>query len=196
MAITSGAAEEGLDALSASVSAQAEAARGRLARVYIVSLITSAATLIISVFLVWAALRIIRKHVIAPIRGAMGTLQDSSQRIGGVVEEVRKRTRTSSGSAQALSGLTEQLSAALEEIAGNTAAITASASGTQEDAVRMAEDCASITAYSVPMRSTLRLFSMARSRTAMISSVRVRTSSISAWAERSISSARSRIATE
>ena len=47
-----------------------------------------------------------------------------------------------------------------------------------------------------PMRSTLRLFSMARSRTAMISSVRVRTSSISAWAERSISSARSRIPVE
>ena len=173
VAITSGAAEEGLDALSASVSAQAEAARGRLARVYIVSLITSAATLIISVFLVWAALRIIRKHVIAPIRGAMGTLQDSSQRIGGVVEEVRKRTRTSSGSAQALSGLTEQLSAALEEIAGNTAA---SASGTQSDAVSMAEECAAITAYSGEMRG--RAEQMERSARQEMEEVRLKTEQI------------------
>ncbi len=176
VAITSGAAEEGLDALSASVSAQAEAARGRLARVYIVSLITSAATLIISVFLVWAALRIIRKHVIAPIRGAMGTLQDSAQRIGGVVEEVRKRTRTSSGSAQALSGLTEQLSAALEEIAGNTAAITASASGTQGDAVSMAEECAAITAYSGEMRG--RAEQMERSARQEMEEVRLKTEQI------------------
>ena len=176
VAITSGAAEEGLDALSASVSAQAEAARGRLARVYIVSLITSAVTLIISVFLVWAALRIIRKHVIAPIRGAMGTLQDSSQRISGVVGEVRRRTRTSSGSAQALSGLTEQLSAALEEIAGNTAAITASASGTQGDAVSMAEECAAITAYSGEMRG--RAEQMERSARQEMEEVRLKTEQI------------------
>ena len=39
----------------------------------------------------------------------MGTLQDSSQRISGVVGEVRRRTRTSSASARELSGLTEQL---------------------------------------------------------------------------------------
>ena len=69
-----------------------------------------------------------------------------------MVREVRGRTETSSGSAQELSGLAEQLSAALEEIAGNTAAITASASGTQGDAVSMAEECAAITAYSGEMR--------------------------------------------
>ena len=148
----SAAAENGLDALSASVSAQAEAARGRLFRVYAASLVTSAATLAAGVFLVWAALRIIRKYVIAPIQDAMGTLQDSSQRISGVVGEVRRRTRTSSNSAQELSHLTEQLSAALQEIAGNTAAITASASGTQSDTVSMAEECSAITAYSVEMR--------------------------------------------
>ena len=48
----------------------------------------------------------------------------------------------------------------------------------------------------MPMRSTLRLFSMAWSSTAMISSVRAWTASISAWADRSISSARPRISTE
>ena len=124
-ASTSAAAERGLDALSDSVSAQAEGAKERLFRVYISSLVTSAAALAAGVFLVWGALGIIRRHVAVPIRDAMGTLQDSSQRISGVVGEVRRRTRTSSASARELSGLTEQLSAALEEIAGNTAAITA-----------------------------------------------------------------------
>lgn len=96
------AAENGLDALSTSVAAQAEAARSRLFWVYVTSLAVSAGTLIAGVALVWAALRIIQKYVVAPIRGAMDTLQDSSQRISGVVSEVRKRTRTSSGSARHL----------------------------------------------------------------------------------------------
>ncbi len=152
VAARSSAAETCIDTLSSSVSAQAENAQDHLFFVYVTSLITSAATLTAGVLLVWAALRIIRKYVIAPIQGAMGTLQDSSQRIRGVVGEVRKRTRTSNRSAQSLSVLTKQLSAALEEIAGNTAAITASASGTQEDADRMAEECAAITTYSVEMR--------------------------------------------
>ncbi len=130
VAARSRAAEAGINALSDSVSAKAEEARERLFVVYLTSLAVSAGTLTAGVLLVWAALRIIRKYVMAPIRGAMDTLQDSSQRIRGVVGDVRKRTRTSSGSARDLSGLTEQLSAALEEIAGNTAAITASASGT------------------------------------------------------------------
>ena len=120
VAARSQAAEAGINALSASVSTQAEEARGRLFAVYLTSLAVSAGTLTAGVLLVWAALRIIRKYVMAPIQGAMGTLQDSSQRIRGVVGDVRKRTRTSSGSARDLSGLTEQLSAALEEIAGNT----------------------------------------------------------------------------
>lgn len=159
VAVQSAAAEQGLDALSASVSAQVEAARSRLFGVYVVSLVISAATLIAGVVLVWAALRIIRKYVIAPIRDAMSTLQGSSQRINGVVGEVRRRTRTSNGSARDLSGLTEQLSAALEEIAGNTAAITASSSGTQNDAISMAEECSAITAYSVQMRDGRRKWS-------------------------------------
>ena len=126
------AAEEDIDALYGSVSGQAEAARGRLFLVYVISLLTSAATLTAGVLLVAAAFRIIRRSVIAPIQEAMGTLQDSSERISGVVGEVRQRTRTSSGSARTLSGATEQLSAALEEIAGSTSAIRASAASTQE----------------------------------------------------------------
>ena len=183
------AAEGGINVLSASVSTQAEAAKSRLFLVYVTSLAVSAGTLLAGILLVWAALRIIRKYVIAPIRGAMDTLQDSSQRISGVVGEVRKRTRTSSGSARELSGLTEHLSAALEEIAGNTAAITASASGTQEDAVQMAEDCAAITAYSVEMRG--RAEEMERSAREEMETVRARTEEITASLDRAIEKSRS-----
>ncbi len=189
VAARSQAAEAGINALSASVSTQAEEARGRLFAVYLTSLAVSAGTLTAGVLLVWAALRIIRKYVMAPIQGAMGTLQDSSQRIRGVVGDVRKRTRTSSGSARDLSGLTEQLSAALEEIAGNTAAITASASGTQEDAVHMAEECAAITAYSVEMRG--RAEEMERSAQAEMEAVQARTEEIMAVLDQAIEKSRS-----
>ena len=183
-ASTSAAAEQGLDALSDSVSAQAEGAKERLFRVYISSLVTSAAALAAGIFLVWGALGIIRRHVAVPIRDAMGTLQDSSQRISGVVGEVRRRTRTSSASARELSGLTEQLSAALEEIAGNTAAITASASGTQGDAVSMAEECSAITAYSVEMRG--RAEKMEASAREEMEAVRARTEEIMAMLNQAI----------
>ena len=172
------AAEKDMDALYASVSAQAEAAKGRLTLVYIASLITSAITLVLGIVLVAAAFRIIRKYVIAPIRDAMGMLQDSSERISGVVGEVRRRTQTSSGSVRKLSGLTEQLSAALEEIAGSTTAISANASGTQSDAKDMVEECAAITAYSAGMRS--RAEDMERSAQAELEKIRAKTEEIMA----------------
>ena len=152
VALRSAAVESGIDILSASVGEQAEGAKNRLFMVYAVSLVISAATLAVGVFLVWAALKIIRAYVIAPIRGAMGTLQDSSERLSNVVREIRGRTRTSSGSARKLSGLTEQMSAALEKISQNTAAITSSAASTQDDAMRVADACAALNSYSLEMR--------------------------------------------
>ena len=137
----------------------------------------------------WAALRIIRKYVILPIRDAMGTLQGSSQRISGVVGDVRKRTRTSNGSARALSGLTEQLSAALEEIAGNTAAISTNAGRTQDEAVSMAEECAAITAYSVQMRS--RAEEMERFSQAEMEAVQAKTEKILSLLNQAIEKSRS-----
>ncbi|MCI8505215.1 MAG: methyl-accepting chemotaxis protein [Lachnospiraceae bacterium] len=144
--------EEEIDVLYASVSVQAEQARGHLFVVYVISLVTSALALAAGVVLVLAAFRIIRKSVIAPIRDAMGMLKDSSERISGVVGEVRERTRTSHESVRKLSGLTDELSAAFEEIAGNAASISDNASGTQSDTKRMVEECSAITAYSVDMR--------------------------------------------
>ena len=146
------AAEAEIDALSDAVSQEAGEAKGRLTLVYVIPLITSAITLVVGIFLVAAAFRIIRRYVLTPIRDTMGTLQDSSERISGVVGEVRQRARHSNDSVRTLSRLTEQLSAALEEVAGSAAAITASAAGTQEDTQRMAEECSAITAYSTGMR--------------------------------------------
>lgn len=152
VAAWSNAVEGGIDTLSASVNAQAEAAQSHLFTVYIISLVTSAAVLVVGVLLVLAALRIIRTYVIAPIQSAMGTLQGSSERLNHVVREIRGRTETSSGSARQLSGLTEQLSAALEKVSQNTAAITASAASTQDDAMRVADACAALSGYSTEMR--------------------------------------------
>ena len=189
VAAWSAAAEGDLDALSASVSRQAEAARGRLFNVYVVSLLISAVTLVLGILLVAAAFRIIRRSVIAPIHAAMDTLQDSSRRISGVVGEVRRRTQTSSGSVRSLSGLTEQLFAALEEISGSTAAISANASGTQGDAGSMAEECAAITAYSVEMRG--RAEEMERSAQAETEAVRARTAGILSMLDEAIEKSRS-----
>ncbi len=189
VAAYSNAAEESIDALYASVSAQAERARGRLFLVYVVSLVTSAVTLAVGVLLVLAAFRIIRKSVIAPIRDAMGTLQGSSERISGVVAEVRERTKTSHDSVRKLSGLTDELSAAFEEIAGNAASINANASGTQGDTKSMAEECAAITVYSADMRS--RAEEMERAAKQNMEAIRAKTEEIMSVLQEAIVKSRS-----
>ena len=178
------AAEADIDALSASVSTQVGEARGRLTLVYIISLVTSALTLALGIFLVAAALRIIRRYVLTPIRDAMGTLQDSSERISGVVGEVRRRAKHSNDSVRSLSGLTQQLSAALEEIAGSAAAITASAAGTQGDTQSMAQECSAITAYSAGMRE--RAEEMERSARLETQVIRDKTADIMAMLDQAI----------
>lgn len=178
------AAEEEIDALSDAAGAQAGEAKGRLTLVYIISLITSAVTLIVGIFLVAVAFRIIRKYVLSPIRDTMGTLQDSSERISGVVGEVRQRARHSNDSVRTLSQLTEQLSAVLEEIAGSAAAITAGAAGTQEDTQRMAEECSAITAYSTGMRE--RAEAMERTARVETAAVRDKTADIMSMLDQAI----------
>ena len=178
------AADQSVANLYAAVSDRAEAARRHLTFVYITALVISAATLTAGVLLVAAAFRIIRKHVISPIHDAMDTLQDSSERISGVVSDVRQRTQTSSGSVRDLSGLAEQLSAALEEIAASTSAIQRSTSGTQSDARTMAEECSAITAYSVEMRE--RAEEMERSARLEMDEVRKKTSEIMSLLDQAI----------
>lgn len=176
VAAYSSAVEEDIDALYASVSAQARGARSRLSGVYVSSLITSGVTLMLGILLVAAAFRIIQRSVITPIRDAMNMLQGSSERISGVVGDVRHRVQSSNGSVQALFDLTSRLSAALEEIAGGAASIRTSASGTQSDVAGMAEECAAITAYSVDMRG--RAEEVERSAQEQIRSIRSRTEEI------------------
>ena len=181
------AADQDVAALYAAVSGRAEAARNHLSFVYITALIISAATLIAGILLVVAAFRIIRNYVISPIHDAMNTLQDSSERISGVVSDVRQRTQTSNSSVQDLSGLAEQLSAALEEIAAST--IRHSASGTQGDTRNMAEECSAITAYSVEMRG--RAEEMERSAQKETEEVREKTAEIMALLDQAIEKSQS-----
>ncbi len=183
-----GAAAEGhIDSLYASVSSQAQAARRRLTMVYITSLLISAAALLLGVLLVAAAFRIIRKSVVAPIQGAMDTLQNGSRRISGVVGDVR--TQNSKDSVQALSGLTTQLSAALDEVARNSSDIRASASNAQGDVANMAEECAQITAYSADMRG--RAEQIEQSAQQKIEEIRARTQQILAVLDQAIQQSQS-----
>lgn len=189
VAASGGLAEESIDSLYESVSLQASTARRRLSAVYLTSLLISAASLAAGIVLVVIAFRIIRKYVIAPVRASMNTLQDSAGRISRVVEEVRKRTRTSNSSVRRLSGLTDNLSAALEEIAGSAAVINASAGGTQEDAGGMAQECRSITAYSAEMRE--RAERMEQSAKTNMENIRTKTESIMGVLNEAIEKSRS-----
>ncbi len=176
VAAWSSAVEEDIDSLYNSVSRQAEAAKGHLSFVYIVSLAISAITLLMGILLVAVAFRIIRKYVITPVHNAINILQGSSERISGVVSDVRQRIQTSNVSVRDLSKVTEQLSSALEEISDSTAAISTSASGTQNNAKNMVEECSAITAYSMEMRE--RAEEMEQSARAEIEIVRANTEKI------------------
>ncbi len=110
--------------------------------------------------------------------------KDSSERISGVVGEVRRRAKHSNDSVRSLSGLTQQLSAALEEIAGSAAAITASAAGTQGDTQSMAQECSAITAYSAGMRE--RAEEMERSARLETQVIRDKTADIMAMLDQAI----------
>ena len=148
VALYSKATENNIDALYNSVSEKTHVARERLSTVYTSSLITSVVTLTLGILLVAAAFRSIRKSVIAPIRGAMNMLQDSSEGLSGVVGDVRSRTQSSDESVQTLSGLTTELSSTFEEISGSASSIRTSTVSTQDDVASMADECASITSYS------------------------------------------------
>ena len=104
------AIESNTDELYAAVSDRTASARKRLFFVYIVSLVIAAAAVVTSAVLVLAAVRIIKKYVITPIKGTVETLQDSSKRLDEMAGEVLKRTRTSRESAGGLSSLADALS--------------------------------------------------------------------------------------
>ena len=102
------------DKLYAAVSARTASARQNLLAVYIISLVIAAASVAACLVLVPAAIRIIRKNVITPIKGTVDTLQESSQRLDEVTGSVLKHTRTSEKSAKVLSSLAGSLSMAIQ----------------------------------------------------------------------------------
>ena len=146
------AIESNTDELYAAVSERTDNARKRLLFVYIVSLVIVAAAIVTCAVLVMAAVRIIKKYVITPIKGAVHTLQDSSERLDGVAGEVLKRTRTSEESAGGLSSLTESLSGSIQKVANNAANINRNAADIKVDVQDMAEECGAITEYSSGMK--------------------------------------------
>ncbi len=140
------------DELYAVVSTRTADARQKLWAVYIMSLIIAAASIAACLILVLAAIRIIRKYVITPIKGTVDTLQESSQKLDEVTGKVLKHTRTSGKSARGLSSLAGSLSMAIQKVANNAAIINSSAADIKGDVNVMAEECSSITDYSSAMK--------------------------------------------
>lgn len=146
------AIENNADELYAAVSARTASARQRLLAVYIISLIIAAASVAACLALVLAAIRIIKKYVIKPIKGAVDTLQESSQKLDEVTGEVLKHTRTSGKSARILSSLSGSLSMAIQKVANNASSINSSVADIKKDVRDMAEECSAITDYSSAMK--------------------------------------------
>lgn len=146
------AIEDNADELYAAVSARTTSARQKLLIVYIISLIIAVLSIAACMALVLAAVRIIKKHVIMPIKDTVGTLQESSQKLDEVTGEVLKHTRTSGKSAGVLSSLAESLSTAIQKVANNAAVINSSAADIKGDVRDMAEECGALTEYSSAMK--------------------------------------------
>lgn len=140
------------DELYTIVSERTASARQKLSFVYIVSLIIAVASVVTCLVLVLAAIRIIKKYVIKPIKGTVDTLQESSQKLDEVTGEVLKHTRTSGKSARDLSALTGSLSMAIQKVASNAVIINSSVADIKEDVHDMAEECSAITNYSSEMK--------------------------------------------
>ncbi|MDE6924152.1 MAG: MCP four helix bundle domain-containing protein [Acetatifactor sp.] len=147
------AMEDNIDELYGAVSERTAKARQRLLTVYIVSLIIAVASVVTCLFLVFAAIRIIKKYVITPIKGTVDTLQESSKKLDEVTGEVLKHTRTSGKSAGKLSSLAGSLSMAIQKVAKNAANINGSVAGISEEVRDMAEECSAITEYSAAMKN-------------------------------------------
>lgn len=146
------AIENNTDELYEAISERTAGARQKLSFVYIISLIIAVATISACLILVLAAIRIIKKYVITPIKATVDTLQESSQKLDEVTGEVLKRTRTSGESARGLSTLAGSLSRAIQKVANNAAIINSSAADIKGDVRDMAEECSAIMDYSSAMK--------------------------------------------
>ncbi len=147
------AAEENINTLYASVSQQTSLARAQLSSVYLGSMITNSASMILCVLLVVSVISLILRSVVRPIKGILHTIQGSSGRINDVVGEVLKRTRTSTKSATDLSFLAGELSSSIQKAADNAAAIIKNSEETRLYATQIADECNAIAEYSTAMKT-------------------------------------------
>lgn len=148
-----GSAMEGnIDELYAAVSERTARARQKLSLVYVVSLIIAVASIATCMALALAAIKVIKKYVIGPIKGTVDTLQESSGKLDDVTREVLKSARDSGKSARSLSSLAGSLSGAVQKVAKNAAIINGSAADMKADVRDMADECGSITEYSSAMK--------------------------------------------
>ncbi|MCI8355297.1 MAG: methyl-accepting chemotaxis protein [Lachnospiraceae bacterium] len=147
------AAEENINTLYASVSQQTSLARAQLSSVYLGSMITNSASMILCVLLVVSVISLILRSVVRPIKGILHTIQGSSGRINDVVGEVLKRTRTSTKSATDLSFLAGELSSFIQKAADNAAAISKNSEETRLYATQIADECNAIAEYSTAMKT-------------------------------------------
>lgn len=146
------AIEENIRELYQSVTTKTETARKRLLIVYIISIVISIISMIACVLLAIAAIKMIMEYVVKPIKSVMVTLQGSSERVDCMVDEVRERTWNSSKSAKKLSVLSEKISNTIHQVANSAYSINNSATDIKNDIYTTAEECATITEYSVAMK--------------------------------------------
>lgn len=149
----SSAMEADIEALTASISEQTNAAREQLSHAYLISLLVGIAAIVACILLVFADLKLLSNYVLIPLQGILQTIQKSSGRISHMTGEVLARTQTSKESATGLSALCEQLSATVEEVASNAAAIHTNTENIRLDVHNIAEECSSITAYTTQMHA-------------------------------------------
>lgn len=135
------------------ISARTASARQTLLIVYIISLVIAVASVAVCLVLVFAAIKIIKKYVVTPIKDTVDLLQDSSQKLDEVTGEVLKHTRTSGKSVRDLSALAGSLSMAIQQVATSAATINRNAANIKGDVHNMAEECSAITDYSAAMKT-------------------------------------------
>ncbi len=152
VAVYGAEAEKQIETMVSQIEKQTELARQKLTDVYISSIVISSITVVAGLLLVAAAISIILKYVVKPIKQMMQTLQGSSERINTVVGEVLGKTRTSSRSTKDLHSLMEALSAAIRKVAQNASTISANTSDVNEDVNDMVQECATITEYASEMK--------------------------------------------
>ncbi len=151
-AVYGAAVEEDIAKLIASIQHQTELARQKLQNVYHTSIMIAGISTAASVILVIAAVSIIMKYVVTPIKNMMSILHGSSERIDTVTGEVLGRTRTSNKSAKDLYSLIKALSSSVQKVAKNASDVNSSVADIHADVNSMAKECEQITEYASDMK--------------------------------------------